>query len=128
MELSGSFFTLVSSERTEGQLLYRILINPEHWVFKCHFPERHIVPGVCLTQIMAELLSNEIGKPLFVREMKKVKFIGPVYPDQTPELLYAVKSITDDGSVVSVSATISNAHLLSDLLVRMSLVLVPNRF
>jgi 3-hydroxyacyl-[acyl-carrier-protein] dehydratase len=124
MELSGSFFTVLSSEVNEGLGTYDLRLNPDHFIFRCHFPEQPIVPGVCIVQMLAELLSGCAGRKLYVKEMRRVKFVGPVYPDRTSELSYRVTSYNDDGQNVSASAVLTPRADAQNVLCKLSLVLV----
>lgn len=128
MELTGSFFTLLSSEVNEGVGTYNLKLNGDHFIFRCHFPEQPIVPGVCLIQTLAELLSANAGRKLFIKEMHRVKFIRPVYPDQTPELSCQVTSYRDDEGTVSVSAVFTPLGEPGDILCRFSATLVDRAF
>lgn len=128
MELNGSFFTLLSSEVSEGQGIYNFKLNEDHFIFRCHFPEHPIVPGVCLVQILAELLSGYAGRKLYIKELRRVKFIGPVYPDRTAELSYRVSSYHDDGQTLSASAVLTPMGEEGTVLCRLSLLLVGESF
>jgi 3-hydroxyacyl-[acyl-carrier-protein] dehydratase len=128
MELSGSFFTVLSSEVNEGLGTYDLRLNPDHFIFRCHFPEQPIVPGVCIVQMLAELLSGCAGRKLYVKEMRRVKFVGPVYPDRTSELSYRVTSYNDDGQNVSASAVLTPRADAQNVLCKLSLVLVSQPF
>ena len=128
MELSGSFFTLLSSEVNEGLGTYNLKLNRDHFIFRCHFPEQPIVPGVCIVQMLAELLSGCAGRKLYVKEMRRVKFVGPVYPDRTSELSYRVTSYNDDGQNVSASAVLTPRADAQNVLCKLSLVLVSQPF
>ena len=128
MELSGSFFTVLSSEVDEGLGTYDLRLNPDHFIFRCHFPEQPIVPGVCIVQMLSELLSGYAGRKLYVKEMRRVKFVGPVYPDQTPELSYRITSYNDDGETLTASAVLSPRGEDGNVLCKLSLVLVSQAF
>ncbi len=128
MVLSGSFFTLLSSDIPDGTGTYGLKLNPEHFIFRCHFPEQPIVPGVCIVQMLSELLSDYAGRHLYVKEMRRVKFVRPVYPGVTPELLYRVVSYKDDGEAVCVSAVLTPSGDEHDVLCKLSLTLVSEAF
>ncbi len=128
MVLNGSFFTVLSSDMKDGTGTYGLRLNPEHFIFRCHFPEQPIVPGVCIVQMLSELLSAYTGRRLYVKEMRRVKFVGPVYPDVTPELLYRIVSFKDGGAAVSVSAVLTPLGDEHDVLCKLSLTLVSEAF
>ena len=128
MELSGSFFTLLSSEVNEGLGTYNLKLNRDHFIFRCHFPEQPIVPGVCIVQMLSELIAGYAGRKLYVKEMRRVKFVGPVYPDQTPQLSYRITSYNDDGQTVTASAVLTPLGEGSNVLCKLSLTLVSEAF
>ena len=129
MELNGSFFTLLSScIGGEGRETYNLRLNGDHFIFRCHFPEQPIVPGVCIVQMLSELLSVKAGRKLYIKEMRRVKFVGPVYPDQTPELSYHIVSYNDDGSNVTASAVLTPAGEDGTTLCKLSLTLASETF
>jgi len=50
--LLQNFYKIKDSKTTEKGFIYSININEKHEVFKGHFPDNPVVPGVCLIQIM----------------------------------------------------------------------------
>lgn len=68
--LEGVLYTVVS--RSEGSATVRML--PESPIYKAHFPEYPITPGVTLLQIALEL----IGRKLL--SAKEIKFTAPILP------------------------------------------------
>ena len=128
MELSGSFFSVLSSEVAEGLGTYNLRLNGDHFIFRCHFPEQPIVPGVCIVQMLSELIAGYAGRKLYVKEMRRVKFVGPVYPDQTPQLSYRITSYNDDGQTVTASAVLTPLGEGSNVLCKLSLTLVSEAF
>jgi 3-hydroxyacyl-[acyl-carrier-protein] dehydratase len=128
MELSGSFFSVLSSEVAEGLGTYNLRLDRDHFIFRCHFPEQPIVPGVCIVQMLSELIAGYAGRKLYVKEMRRVKFVGPVYPDQTPELSYRITSYNDDGQTVTVSAVLTPLGEGSNVLCKLSLTLTSEAF
>ena len=128
MELSGSFFSVLSSEVAEGLGTYNLRLDRDHFIFRCHFPEQPIVPGVCIVQMLSELIAGYAGRKLYVKEMRRVKFVGPVYPDQTPELSYRITSYSDDGQTVTASAVLTPLGEGSNVLCKLSLTLTSEAF
>ena len=128
MELSGSFFSVLSSEVAEGLGTYNLRLDRDHFIFRCHFPEQPIVPGVCIVQMLSELIAGYAGRKLYVKEMRRVKFVGPVYPDQTPQLSYRITSYNDDGQTVTASAVLTPLGEGSNVLCKLSLTLTSEAF
>ena len=76
--LEGVLYTVVSKE--ENSATVRLL--PESPIYKAHFPEYPITPGVTLLQIALELM----GKKLV--GAKEIKFVAPVLPGDGTEIRF----------------------------------------
>ena len=81
--LLNDFYTVVSIQKpTENKLLANIQLNVTHDIFKGHFEQMPVVPGVCQTQIIKELLQEETGKNLTLTNGNNIKFTGMIIPTQ----------------------------------------------
>lgn len=89
--LEGVLYTVVSKE--ENSATVRLL--PESPIYKAHFPEYPITPGVTLLQIALELM----GKKLV--GAKDIKFVAPVLPGNGTEIRFEWEF--KDENTVSVS-------------------------
>jgi len=71
-----------------------IRLNAEHPIYKGHFPQVPVAPGVCLTQIIKEILVNKFQKELTMTSAENIKFLAMINPRETPELelSFAVKT------------------------------------
>ena len=76
--LEGVLYTVVS--RSGNEATVRLL--PESPIYKAHFPEYPITPGVTLLQIALELM----GKTL--KSAKEIKFVAPVLPGDGAEIKF----------------------------------------
>lgn len=97
MILLNDFFTLQSHEQVGGEYIFKILLNPEHVIFKAHFPGNPIVPGVCQIQIAKELLEFVLKRPLCLVGAKNVKYMAVMTP-QDLQSCYVRFSKIDSGS------------------------------
>lgn len=89
MRLLNSFFILHNSyEDVSGTQAFHISLNPDHYIFKAHFPGNPVVPGVCQVQMALDILSWELGVPLYLDEVKNIKYLSVMIP--TEQLDYDV--------------------------------------
>jgi 3-hydroxyacyl-[acyl-carrier-protein] dehydratase len=56
-------------------------INWGHPIFEGHFPGRPVVPGVCLLQLVKELVSMGTGSDVRLIRADQIKFISMIAPD-----------------------------------------------
>jgi 3-hydroxyacyl-[acyl-carrier-protein] dehydratase len=73
---------------------FSLELNPDHLIYQGHFKGSPVVPGVCQIQMISELLTEVIGKPLRLIQADNVKFFTPVVPG-TNRLLSAELEIRD---------------------------------
>lgn len=104
---------------TESEV--HVAINPGYPIFKGHFPDQPILPGVCMVQIALTIASVMHAKPLRILNARTVKFLTPVDPRKTPDLLYhTTLSALQTGVKIEVNATVDGASVL-----KLSAELVP---
>ena len=89
--LEGVLYTVVSKEENSAT----VHLLPESPIYKAHFPEYPITPGVTLLQISLELM----GKKLV--GAKEIKFVAPVLPGDGIEVRFEWEF--KDENTVSVS-------------------------
>lgn len=108
MILKDSFYRIIKQESTSESIIADIKINSEHSIFKGHFPNNPITPGVIQLEIVKELISLGMDKKLLVSKMGNCKFLAVLNPLLTP-IVNAVISIKNlENSSVSISAILKN--------------------
>ncbi len=95
------FYTEVSSSfspQNQESFNCTIRLNAEHSIYKGHFEQVPIAPGVCLTQIVKEILMDKFRKELVMTQGDNIKFLAMINPNETPDLniAFTVKS-TENG-------------------------------
>ena len=75
----------------------KITINKDHIVFKGHFPDNPVMPGVCMIQIIKEITEKIVNKTLFMQSANNIKFMAIINPFLTPELELQLEIIETEG-------------------------------
>jgi len=99
-----------------------IMLNPEHEVFKGHFPGNPVTPGVCMLQIIKELTEKRLDCSLFMKKTSNVKFMAVINPKETPSLTITneftdreeeikIKSIIQFGETIALKVLIKFVRL-----------------
>lgn len=87
----------------------RIELLRDSRIYKAHFPEQPITPGVCIIQIATELLTEIHGVNFELSKVSNAKFLAVINPDYSKEVTYNLKKITineeDNSAKVSVEVT-----------------------
>lgn len=84
------FYSIKEFNFTDNQLKAIIELNPEHEVFKGHFPNNPVTPGVCMLQILKELTEQATNTNLFIKECSNVKFMALINPQTNPILVITI--------------------------------------
>jgi 3-hydroxyacyl-[acyl-carrier-protein] dehydratase len=105
MILLDDFYKLTEKNASPGVVKAKISINKAHRIFDGHFPGLPIVPGVCMLQMVREIMEVHIGHDLKITASDNMKFLSVINPDQTIEVEAAI-NYTEDGDKLSINATL----------------------
>jgi len=100
--LVKDFYQIVSKHtQDDGSVVYDVKLNAQHDVYKGHFPERPITPGVCNIQMIKELAEDVQGRLLTLVEIERCRLTSMVTPDGSPDLCVKIQTSSDDKSKIS---------------------------
>jgi 3-hydroxyacyl-[acyl-carrier-protein] dehydratase len=88
--LLNDFFEIISQEEEENMLNTTIKLSVNHQIFEGHFPDRPITPGVCLIQIVKEILMHKTQCSLLMVESSNIKFLNPVNPHENDTIMVSI--------------------------------------
>lgn len=79
--LQNTLFTIKNiSHEEENIYIAEVQLDPDHEIFKGHFPEQPILPGVCLIEIVREILSEITHSSILLNQAQNIKFLKIVNP------------------------------------------------
>lgn len=101
MVLQDNLFSIMSQAQEDGQPAFQVRIHKEWPIYKAHFPGHPITPGVCIVQMIQELLQVHLGRKVSPRKAKTVKYTAIISPDEVSELSVSFPKIEEqeDGSL-----------------------------
>lgn len=87
--LKDEFYTLESivPGPEAGAFDARVRLLPQSVIYAAHFRGMPVTPGACLLQMAAEVASACTGAPLDTAAAQDIRFLQPVLPGQTEQLL-----------------------------------------
>jgi len=88
----------ISLLQHEENVINAILeIDELNEIFAGHFPDRPVVPGACMLQVVKEVLASALNKPLRLVKADNIKFLSLIEPSsQTLQLSIAYQLIDSD--------------------------------
>jgi 3-hydroxyacyl-[acyl-carrier-protein] dehydratase len=81
-----------------------IELKVDHNIYKGHFPQMPVVPGVCQVQIIKELLEDRLDKKLLMISGDNIKFTGMIVPTQNALVNVEMSFSKKDDQVISAEA------------------------
>ncbi len=78
--LIEGLYTVRSLEQIDQDVKATVTLNAAHDVFKGHFPDSPVMPGVCMIQMIKELIEQTLDKKLFLNAVSNVKFMAIINP------------------------------------------------
>jgi 3-hydroxyacyl-[acyl-carrier-protein] dehydratase len=90
--ISSNFSKIINTEIKENSLFFEVLLNPNHEIYRGHFPSRPITPGVCTLQLARELMEIHFQKKLQLIKANNIKFTGMIDPKQTPQITISIQT------------------------------------
>ena len=130
MRLIGDLFRIESPMEglPQGQSGFNVILNPDHLIYKAHFPGQPVTPGVCMLQMISELLSVQEGKQLYIKSIKNAKFISMMSPVTDSHVQVVFNTLTAEEGGVKVQGVVSKRDNPSDLFLKFSIFLVHESF
>ncbi|MCB0651662.1 MAG: hypothetical protein KDC85_10340 [Saprospiraceae bacterium] len=81
-----NLFYIIKNEVTPDAFKARISLDASHDIYKGHFPDNPITPGVCILQMVKETIMNTYNIPLELEQLKHSKFLAFINPNLQPNV------------------------------------------
>ena len=107
MKLLNDFYSILNSENVENGISVLVKINKAHEIFKGHFPNHPVTPGVCTMQIIKELSENHLGENLMLKTARNVKFMAIINPEENEDVRFDLSFENQESDEISIKATVS---------------------
>jgi 3-hydroxyacyl-[acyl-carrier-protein] dehydratase len=89
--LQGDFFTITTLQADHNTVNAILEINAAHRIFEGHFPGQPVVPGVCMMQMVKEVMEKVIGHTTRLVKADHLKFLSMVNPNENNTITAQLK-------------------------------------
>lgn len=114
--LIEGLYTVTKTGQEGDRITASVHLDEHHAVFKGHFPNKPVMPGVCSLQIVQELMEKYMGRPLRLTKASNIKFMALIDPRVHPDLDFdLVRTATELGMKVT-----AKVHFNDTLAVKLS--------
>ena len=107
MILKNDFYTITSLTADNEIAEASLELNPAHPIFEGHFPGQPVVPGVCMVQMIKEILETVTGKTLMLKQSDHIKFLSVINPAEAKPVQASVKFSERENDELHVVASLS---------------------
>jgi len=107
----NDFYFVESIENKENnEFVASVKLEPNHPIYEGHFPNSPVTPGVCIIQIIKEILSDFVKKTLVLKASDNIKFINMIDPRQVSTLYFQFKYKDIDNHAITTECTILDSE------------------
>lgn len=110
--LLNDFFTINETVRSETEIWAELLINSNHKIFEGHFPNQPVVPGVCMMQMIKEILETVIDHQINLVQAADMKFLAVINPLENNLIHASIKYATDETGAINMVASLFKDELV----------------
>ena len=108
--LNTNFGKLIATKTEENRIDFTVELNPQHDIYRGHFPHKPITPGVCSLQMIWELLEVHFQFKLRLKKADNIKFAGMIDPHQVDVVNFKITISPEQFSeILGVKASIESS-------------------
>ena len=104
--LVKNFYTIQHFSTGDNKLEVTVMLNVRHEVYKGHFPDQPVVPGVIQIQMLREVAEKALNKKLFITEVTTAKYLNMIVPNDKPISVELSYKTIDNG--FSINGVVKN--------------------
>lgn len=104
--LQGDFFHIHNLETAGFDIKADLVINAAHKIFEGHFPGHPVVPGVCMMQMVKEIMEQVWGRQTNLVSAAEMKFLAIIDPQENNIIQAALKYHPDENGNIAVTASL----------------------
>ena len=112
MILQDSFYFIKSQHQLDQSIAAIIEFNPDHEIFKGHFPGNPVTPGVCMIQIIREFIESVFNIQVSLINANEIKFLSMIVPTLNKEVHIDIQYKIEQQDIMTVNASIFHEDVI----------------
>ncbi len=109
--LLNNFFTICELESSGFEIKVSLLIDKGHKIFDGHFPGQPVVPGVCMMQMVKEIIEQVIQQKLNLVKANEMKFLAIIDPEKNNLIQGSLSYVEKEEGGLVVTAILSKDEI-----------------
>jgi 3-hydroxyacyl-[acyl-carrier-protein] dehydratase len=120
--LLNDLYIIESKTVTDHQILAIVKLNADHAIFKGHFPGHPVLPGVCMMEMISEIMGKILEQSFRISGVPMIKFLRMIDPNRNPTLSMEINYQP------APEYTITNGKIYSgsEVFMKFQLILLPD--
>lgn len=94
-----NFFNITNIRRDESEIEASVTLNPAHEIFKGHFPDMPIVPGVCILEMTKKITETAFNQSLIYTTVDDCRFVSLINPEETLQISFSLTFDMESGKI-----------------------------
>jgi 3-hydroxyacyl-[acyl-carrier-protein] dehydratase len=119
--LLNNLYTIQTMSEDDHQILATIHLRSDHAIFSGHFPGQPVLPGVCMMEMVAEVMGVCMKSSFRISGGPLIKFLRMIDPRINPLIQLEIKYQQSPVSTTTSGRIFSG----SDVFMKFQLILVP---
>ncbi len=107
--LRDKYFTITEKSNDGERHAYKITLTQGHEIYRGHFPDNPISPGVCSIQTIRECCEDALGRRLAITNINQCRFLSILTP-QKNDVVVNFAIAPADADTFKIEASISNEN------------------
>jgi 3-hydroxyacyl-[acyl-carrier-protein] dehydratase len=107
-----NLYVIENLQSSENEVTAVVQINGTHAVFKGHFPEHPVLPGVCMISIVREIAELRYGRKLKLISAANIKFLSILNPLKTEKITALVQCGLTGDDLIEVDARLHTTSVI----------------
>jgi 3-hydroxyacyl-[acyl-carrier-protein] dehydratase len=112
MNLLNDFFKILAVGQADSKYTVGIELNAAHEIFNGHFPGNPVVPGVCMVQVIKEILAHLFKREFTIKQASQLKFLAILNPAEVKSLNVEISVLRNEAEGMIVSGTFQKGELI----------------
>lgn len=88
--LKNDLYQILDIQLANREITAEIKLNNDHDIFKGHFPDVPVLPGVTMMQMVKEILEEALNKDFLIKRAGQLKFLQMVNPLKVDSLHFHI--------------------------------------
>ena len=109
--LMNKLYIEKSFQINENEIIAQVCVDKNHSIFDGHFPEQPVLPGVCMMQLVKDLVEKAMSKKITMLEVIYCKFLNMLDPSKN-NIVDIFISIKENESLLHVTAQLKSSEMV----------------